>query len=278
MKQFTIILLAIFFSVQHVHSQSVKAMSYNIRLNTSSDGENAWPNRKDFLRTQVLFFAPDFLGVQEATPEQMTHLKSVLKDYMSIGQGRDGVNKGEFSAIFYNTKRFKLEENHMFWLSESPEHISKGWDAAYPRVCTYGLFTDLETSKKIWVFNTHLDHKGHQAQLQGMKLIQDTIAKVNTANYPVILTGDFNVEPDSELITNLSKSMVNTQDLADLIYGPKGTFSGFKFHEPVTRTIDYIFTSKPAKIKVTKHAVLSDSDNLKYPSDHFPIFIEFTLD
>ncbi|WP_369411599.1 endonuclease/exonuclease/phosphatase family protein [Flaviramulus multivorans] len=253
-------------------------MTYNIRLDVASDGENAWTHRKDFLISQVLFFSPDILGVQEARPNQMNDLKTALKNYQFIGTGRDGGNEGEHSSIFYNSYKFKVESANTFWLSETPEKVSKGWDAAYPRICTYGLFTDLKTSMKFWVFNTHLDHVGEQAQLKGIETIQQKIAEVNTKNYPVILMGDFNVEPNSLLIRNLSNSMLNAEAAANLTFGPNGTFNGFKFTELVTRKIDYIFISKSQNLRINKHAVLSDSNNLKYPSDHFPVYAEFTLE
>ncbi|MFD1616152.1 endonuclease/exonuclease/phosphatase family protein [Gelatiniphilus marinus] len=258
-------------------SQKLNVITYNIRLDVASDGENAWANRKGFLSSQVQFYSPDILGVQEARPNQMTDLKEVLKDYKTIGIGRDGYNKGEFSAIFYNAKKLKVEEENTFWLSETPSEISMGWDAAYPRICTYGLFTVLENNQKIWVFNTHLDHVGKEAQLQGMQLILKKIKTLNTNDFPVIVMGDFNVEPNSELITNLKQTLNDSKDKAKLVFGSKGTFNVFKFNEPVTRRIDYIMLSKSTKIEVEKYGVLSSSIDLKYPSDHFPVFVELTL-
>ncbi|CAH8293763.1 endonuclease/exonuclease/phosphatase family metal-dependent hydrolase [Mariniflexile fucanivorans] len=276
MKHYTLLLLMVLLNFTSCKSQNFSAMTYNIRLDVESDGENAWTHRKGFLTSQVLFFSPDILGVQEAKPNQMADLKTLLKTYQVIGLGRDGGSEGEHSSIFYNTKKFKVEKENTFWLSETPEKVSTGWDAALPRICTYGLFTDLKTSKKVWVFNTHLDHVGEQSKLNAIKLIQKKMAEVNTKNYPVILMGDFNVEPNSLLIKNLSESMLNTETVAELTFGPNGTFNGFKFNEPVTRKIDYIFISKTDNLKVNKQAVLSDSDDLKYPSDHFPVYVEFT--
>ncbi|SMO40578.1 beta-glucosidase [Saccharicrinis carchari] len=266
------VLACLFFTT--ARSQDVSVMTYNIRLDIASDGENAWSNRKDFLLSQIQFHAPDFLGTQEGRPNQIADMKETLKGYDYIGHGRDGGNKGEYSAIFYKKAKFRLEEDGTFWLSETPEKFSKGWDAAYPRICTYGLFTDVKTSQKIWVFNTHLDHVGQEARLQGMKLIQQKIAEINSHGYPVILTGDFNVEPNNLLIEKLSEQMLNTETVAELTHGPKGTFNAFKFNAPVTRTIDYIFISQNNGLKVKKYAVLSDSENLRYPSDHFPVYAE----
>ena len=256
---------------------NLDVMTYNIRLDVASDGENAWPNRKDFLSSQVLFYNPDILGVQEARPNQMSDLKNALKNYKAIGKGRDGENKGEYSAIFYNAKKVSVEQENTFWLSETPTKISKGWDAAYPRICTYGLFTIHDTNKKIWVFNTHLDHIGKQAQLKGIQLILNKIATLNTDNFPVIVMGDFNVEPSSELITNLKQNLNDSKEEAKNVFGSNGTFNDFKFNKLVTRRTDYIMLSKSSKIETEKYGVLSSSIDLKYPSDHFPVFVSLIL-
>lgn len=283
MKQYLlpIVLLLISCTSCNIEKQNIShnlgVMTYNIRLDVASDGENAWANRKDFLSSQVLFYNPDILGVQEARPNQMADLKAALNDYKTIGIGRDGNNNGEYSAIFYNSKKVTVAQENTFWLSETPTKISKGWDAAYPRICTYGLFTQLKNNQKFWVFNTHLDHVGSEARLQSMQLILKKIKTLNTANYPVIVMGDFNVEPSSKLITNLKNTLNDSKEKAKHVFGSNGTFNGFKFDEPVKRRIDYIMLSKSSKIEVEKYGVLSSSIDLKYPSDHFPVFIELTL-
>ena len=195
-----------------------------------------------------------------------------------IGHGRDGGDNGEYSAIFYNANKVKVEQDSTFWLSKTPEKRSKDWDAAIERICTYGLFTDLKSLEKVWIVNTHLDHIGQQSRVNSMKLIEERIKTINTENYPVIIMGDLNVEPDNELITNLKQNFKDTKDASKLKFGTTGTFNGFKFSKPVTRRIDYIFVSKSPQIKVKKYAVLSDSKDLKYPSDHLPVFVQLELE
>ncbi|WP_111707177.1 endonuclease/exonuclease/phosphatase family protein [Lutibacter citreus] len=283
MKYYLVPIVVLFMSFLSCNSekqstpQNLNVMTYNIRLDVASDGENAWSNRKDFLSSQILFYSPDIFGVQEARPNQMSDLKNALKNYKAIGKGRDGDNKGEYSAIFYNAEKVSVEQENTFWLSETPTEISKGWDAAYPRICTYGLFTIHETNKKIWVFNTHLDHIGNQARLNGIQLILKKISDLNTDDLPVIVMGDFNVEPSSELITNLKQTLDDSKEKAKNIFGSNGTFNDFKFNELVTKRIDYIMLSKSSKIEVEKYGVLSSSIDLKYPSDHFPVLVSLTL-
>lgn len=275
MRISSLVVLILFFKSLSVMGQNFSAMTYNIRLDIASDGPNAWEHRKEFLGSQILFFSPDVLGVQEARPNQKKDLTALLPNYRVFGAGRDGGDKGEHTAIFYNTDRLRVEKQSTFWLSKTPNKVSMGWDAAYPRICTYGLFTTLKTKKKFWVFNTHLDHVGKEAQLQGIKTIQKKIQEVNKKGYPVILMGDLNVEPESDLIKGLGDKMDNTAEVARHQHGPNGTFNGFHFDVPVTRLIDYIFISKPSGLHVLKQAVLSDSNALRYPSDHFPVYVEF---
>lgn len=275
MKKIIFCLFLLLFAAQFFNAQSLKVMTYNIRLDIASDGENAWGKRREFFNSQIRFYEPDIWGVQEATPNQMDDLGSLLPEYSHIGIGRDGIGKGEASAIFFKKDRFKVSNEQTFWLSETSDKISKGWDAAYPRICTYGLFKDLKTKKTFWVFNTHLDHIGEIARTKGIEMILAKIKEVNKKNLPVIFTGDFNSEPETERIINLKKVMTDTRDASEQKpFGPSGSFNAFKFNEPVTRLIDYIFVDNSKRFRVKKYAVLSDSKDLRYPSDHLPIFVE----
>ncbi len=274
-----IILSAIITTVTTVTAQTTKVMTYNIRLDVASDGENRWDNRKEFLGEQVRFYEPDFMGVQEALPTQMAYLLLYLNNqYDAIGVGRDdGKAEGEYSAIFYNYKKYKVLQQSTFWLSETPDVPSMGWDAACKRICTYGLFENVNTKQKIWIFNTHFDHVGTVARKESTQLILKKIKELNKQNHPFVLTGDFNLESDSEPITAIKRELKDSKDVAKLSFGPSGTFNGFEFSKPVTRRIDYIFTT-PTGVEVLKYAVLSDSKNCRYPSDHLPVYAEISIE
>ena len=259
------------------YAQTFTAMTYNIRLDVAADGENAWPLRKEYFTSQIQFYEPDIFGVQEAKPNQVIDIANALSQYSYVGIGRDGIGKGESSNIYYKKDRFILKETNTFWLSETPNKISKGWDAAFKRVCTNALLKDKKNNKTIWVFNTHLDHMGEKARTKGIQLILSKIAVVNTKNYPVLFMGDFNSEPDTERIISLKKEMDDCRDISEeKPFGPSGTFNNFKHHKPVTELIDYIFISKKNILKVKKYAILSDSKDLKYPSDHLPVYVKLS--
>lgn len=270
-----ILIALVFLTIYSGNAQFLKVMTYNIRLDIAVDGENDWAHRKDFFTSQIQFYEPDILGIQEATPNQVIDIAKAFPQYNYVGIGRDGAGKGESSNIYYKKDRFKLIQENTFWLSETPDVVSKGWDAAFNRVCTYALFKDLKTKKTFWVFNTHLDHVGELAKTNGIQLILSKMATVNTKKYPVFFTGDFNSEPATDRIKNLKKIMNDSREISETTpFGPSGTFNGFNHNEPVTKLIDYIFVSNEGKLSVKKYAVLSDSRDLRYPSDHFPVYVE----
>lgn len=258
--------------------QEIKVMSFNIRLDVASDGENRWDLRKEKVAGLMNYYAPDFIGSQEVLHHQLTYLVQNLPGYGFIGGGRDdGKEAGEYSCIFYNQNNFTLIQQQTFWLSPTPGIPSKGWDAALNRVCTYGLFKNKKTKQLIWVFNTHFDHIGTVARQESAKLIIQKIAEVNTKNYPVVLTGDFNLKPEEQPVQYISSKMHNARSVSKLVYGNADTWNGFKFMEQPKGTIDYIFINHHEKLSVAKFATLTDSYDLKYPSDHFPIMATLLL-
>lgn len=253
-------------------------MSYNIRYDTERDSLDAWSNRKNFLLNQVQFYQPDIMGTQEGLKHQLDYLQSGLIGYEYKGIGRDdGKNKGEYTAIFYNQAKFKVLEEGTFWLSQTPDTVGFGWDAVCNRTCTYLLLEGKQNQQKFWVFNTHFDHIGKVARKNGAKLILQKIKTLNTKNYPIVLMGDFNVAPTDAVYTILTNQLADTKQISQLSpLGNEGTFNGFKFHQPLTRRIDYIFVDA-SRVNVLKYATLSDSKDCHYPSDHLPVFVEVSI-
>ena len=265
------------FASSLVFSQDLKVMTYNIRLSVDSDKENSWNNRKQETMALMSYYHPDYFGVQEAVPQQMIDIKTNLKDYDFVGVGRDdGKNQGEYSAIFYDKNKLEVTKSGTFWLSETPEKPSKGWDAAYNRVCTYAFFKIKKTGKQFLAMNLHFDHVGDVARVNSAKLILEKIKKLNPKNVPLTLTGDFNLTDDSEPIKIISKSLDNVfYHSKKTHYGPKGTFTGFDINTIPQDRIDYIFVKG---FEVLSNRTINDRrENLLYPSDHFPILAEINF-
>jgi endonuclease/exonuclease/phosphatase family metal-dependent hydrolase len=265
-----------------VQAQTLNVMTFNIRYNNAADSANAWPFRKDKVASQILFHDVDLLGVQEALHGQLEDLQQRLPSYKYVGVGRtDGEQKGEYSALFFDTARLQLLHSETFWLSQQPTVAgSKGWDAAITRVVTWAQFKDLKTNLKFYAFNTHFDHMGKVARRESANLLLQKIESFAGKN-PVIVTGDFNASPADEpiqLITdcnNLHHLTDSKAISATPHYGPSGTFNGFQQKEVNDEPIDYIFVKNG--VKVLKHATLSQSWNGLFSSDHFPVFAKLQL-
>ncbi|MGB5821725.1 MAG: endonuclease/exonuclease/phosphatase family protein [Saonia sp.] len=251
----------------------MSVITYNIKYDNPKDSLNSWDNRKDFLVSQLKFYGPDIFGTQEGLIHQLKDIEKGLDNYTFIGTGRDkGDNTGEFCAIFYNQNKVTPLQQHTFWLSQTPEKPSKGWDAAIKRICTYGLFKINGNERQFYVFNTHFDHVGKMAREESAKLILKKIQELNPGKLPVILMGDFNLENTSTGIRLILNQMQDAHVLAgNRSHGPEGTFNGFNFNTPVKRRIDYIFLSGK-DFNVIKSGILSDSKDCRYPSDHFPVY------
>ncbi len=264
---------------------TMTTMTFNIRLNLESDGDNAWPNRKEIATSMITFYTPDIFGVQEALMGQVMDLEERLPEYNWIGVGRDdGKTQGEFMAIFYLKNRFELLDQSTFWLSETPDKPGKGWDAAWVRVVTWGHFKDLNTGKTFYHFNTHLDNRGEQARQEGARLLLREIHRIAN-NAPVIVTGDFNADPDSRPYEILTKGdaknefkLIDAKTISQHPHhGSRRTFNGFDLETLKTEAgpIDYIFVQN--QVGVLKHGTLSDTFNGYFPSDHMPVIALLSL-
>lgn len=265
-----------------VAAQDISVMSFNIRLNTASDSLNAWPYRKEKLSSQVLYHAPQVLGVQEALPDQMNDLRASLKQYRSIGGGRDnGKDKGEASAIFYDTTQLTALQSGMLWLSETPAAAgSKGWDAALPRVITWAKFRHKKSGKQFVAFNTHFDHMGKVARRESAHMVLKTVKEI-AGKLPAFFTGDFNATPDDEpiqVIMDKNNPLHLTDAKAVSVkphYGPTGTFNAFKHKETSNQPIDYIFIKGNWQVK--NHATISQTWEGRFASDHFAVLALLSL-
>ena len=277
MKKTLILILSGLFFVFNSCSNSpekINIMTYNIRLDTEADGINMWDNRKEGVLSLIKEESVDILGIQEGLPSQIEYLSKELDGYSMIGEGRDGGNNGEYSAIYYRNKKMSLIQTETFWLSETPEIPSIGWDAAIKRITTVGLFKMIDSNMELLVYNTHFDHIGKIAREKSVGVILNHIKENDFQNRPLIVMGDFNLSPEDLPIELLSKELNDSFKLFP-VKNPVGTFNGFDLDSKLLDRIDYIFT-KNIKITNYKHLNKKLSSGL-WPSDHLPILISMFL-
>lgn len=278
MKALLLILLVLSLMVSPSFGQTLNIMSFNIRYDNPNDGENTWENRKSELVGLIDYYHPDFVGSQEGLDHQIKYVNNHLQDYASIGVGReDGRTQGEFAAIFYDSTKYQLVRQNTFWLSEKPNKVSIGWDAALERICTYGLFKEKSSEKLVYVFNTHFDHVGVAARKMSAKLILEKIDELTDENSTVVLMGDLNCHPDSAPIVQLRSALSDGMEISkNSFYGPNGTFNAFDPSHELTERIDYIFTQN---LHVLSYRHIDDRRKDKgFISDHLPVLLKAKIE
>jgi len=277
MKNLLITFICFILSFQAMLSQesSFKVMTYNIRYANDYQGEK-WDERKEHVAEMIRFHKPDIFGVQEALLNQLIFLTDNFEDYTLVGVGRDdGHIEGEFSAI-YISPQYTVLDNGTFWLSETPNKPTFGWDAACKRIATWAILANPEVNDTFLVMNTHLDHEGLIARKESAKLLVNKIEELSKG-YPVLLMGDFNFRSESESYKYILSSnyLFDSEFVAKYKYGTRITFNGFKDNYEENGKIDYIFVT--GDFDVIHHAVIGDKFNGQFPSDHMPVIVELFI-
>lgn len=254
-----------------VYSQSTTIMSFNIRYDNPNDNENWWEHRKQELVQMIEKYHPDIVGIQEGLHHQIAYIQQHTSNYERIGVGRDdGISKGEYTAIYYDSTKFDLIKHETFWLSDRPDTVSVGWDASMERICTYGQFRDKKSGHLLNVFNAHFDHIGPIARKMSAKLIIQKLLAFNLESQAVIVMGDLNCNPLSEPIKLFKSILDDGIEIAkEGVLDTEGTFNGFKHRETASARIDYIF-SKNLDLKSYRHINDKRANGLCI-SDHLPV-------
>ncbi len=260
----------------------LNVMTFNIRCDNDGDGLNGWSYRKERAATAILFYDVDILGAQEVVHNQLVDLQERLEGYAVVGVGRDdGKEGGEYSPVWYKTDRFSLLDSGWFWLSETPDEVSMGWDAAYKRVATWVKLQEKASGQCYFVLNTHLDHIGETARRESITLILDRVKELGEG-MPVIVTGDFNALPDSEVIAHITdpalpEHLTDTRAIAPVVYGPQWSFHDFgRLPYEERELIDYVFVRDG--LKALRYGVLAETENDGYLSDHAPVLVTLAVE
>ena len=270
---YILLLVCLSLSSFPVHGENyeteITICSFNIRGSNMDTGVNAWSNRKKMVIREFGNYQYDIVCMQEPLTDQ-------IQDFLSIGiyewlgvSGQGTPDSDVFTPIFYNKKKLNVLDYGTFWLSETPDVVSRGWDGKFPRICTWAKFRDIENCRSFYVFNTHLDHVGEVAKLEGARLICRKIKEM-TAEEAVFITGDMNSTPETPPIHTFLSEFSNSREIATEKSGPAGTVHSYgKLYPP--SQIDYIFVNE--YISVTKAITITKNSDPVYMSDHYPIVI-----
>lgn len=251
----------------------ITVMSANVRCISPTDfGKKSWLYRADLIIKNVSANSPDIIGFQEVTKFHYSYLCNSLKGYDSVTAYRDDTYLSESCPIFYNTAKFELKDKGSFWLSETPEKMSRDWGAACYRICSYIILNDKSTGKDFVVFNTHLDHVSDKARIKGIGVVLDKISQFG--GLPSMIMGDLNADEDSKTYKSV------TESFNDAKYQTENTMTSCTYQNWGTELdnpcIDYFMISKTGFTVNSYKVVTTTYDNV-YPSDHFPIVMKLEL-
>lgn len=259
-------------------SATLRVMTFNIRYANPDDGPDYWDNRREAVVRMVRDCRPDILGIQEGLAPQVDFLDSALTDYTYVGVGRDdGARAGEYAAIFYRDSLFTpLEQGH-FWLSETPDTPSMGWDAVCIRIATWVRLLDKASGHELLVFNTHFDHVGVEARRESARLLLERVHAFGDS-IPTLIMGDFNYPVTDPSLAPLmtaptfceARATAQTKPQGDSL--PSVTYRGFG-HGEQGDLIDHIFCQQFTPLT---YEVITSGYGVSYLSDHLPVLITVT--
>ena len=263
----------------------IRVVTCNVRYCKANDGENGWDFRRERLADALISLDADIIGTQEAYEIQKAYFEERLDKFNAVGVGReDGKKEGEHSAIFYNKERFTALDCGNFWLSETPDVPSIGWDAACIRIATWAYLEEKSSGKKFFFVNTHLDHVGNQARREGVRLLCRKAAEIG-GGCPMVITGDFNSGKESDDIAYVKNmGLIHAYDIADAKKLQPASFHGYSDMDRMAERIpkqfqpaiiDYIFISQGH----CSYYEIMDPKGADggFLSDHCPVFADITL-
>lgn len=260
--------------IQVENNSQIKMMSYNLRCISPTDwGKKAWFYRANLVIDDIENEKPGIIGFQESTKWHYKYLVDTLKGYDSVIEYRDEAFNSEGCPIFYNTSLYELVDKGSFWLSETPEVMSKSWGAQYNRVCSYVILTDKASGEDFVVFNTHLSHVSDEARINGIKVVLDKIAEFGSL--PAVIMGDFNALEGSVTYNSVTENFLDAKKVAEKT-SDSHTYQNWGNPEKFQR-IDYFMVSKTG-FKINSYDVLSGVHDGVYSSDHCPIVLEVEID
>lgn len=259
----------------YADSDEIKVMSFNVNTaNSDSTNPNSWENRRSACVSLIKEHKPTIIGFQEAQyTSQWLYLKEQLQDnYEGFGVNRVNGKEsgsGETMGILYDKELIEKIDGGTFWLSETPDTPSKGWDASYYRTATWGIFKHLPTERIFYYINTHLDNGSQKAQIEGMKLIAEHLSQYNNDNYDLFLTGDLNVDSGNDAIDPIRDFMWNTRLYAPLS-DDDDTYNGYS-SKPSRKIIDHIYSKRG--LQVVEYKTINEKyGDRDFVSDHYPIY------
>ncbi len=250
---------------------SFHVITSNIRFDNPSDGEHRWENRRRILASVLNSYKPGIVATQEGRLPQISDLATLLPNLSLVDTHREWIQERMYPCLFIDTQRFELKKSGDIWLSETP-HVpgSIAFGSTFPRLCVWSKLR--HQNENILVINTHLDHTDSSIRYKQAQVLTSEIKKIIEKNEFLILLGDFNDHPQSDV----RKHLIDELSLHDPWAQPETTshhpFSG---ENSTGARIDWILLSDAARSSRIFYDTTSEKSI--WPSDHFPVICEFKV-
>lgn len=246
-------------------------ISFNIRCWDDKDG-NSIAERAPRLHAVTEPYDADLIGFQEYRPQWEEHIKKYYGEKYEIFNKYRSTEKPESAPILWKKDKFECLKTGYFWLSDTPEVESKGWDEIYDcyRMCEYVILKEKTTGKAFTFMNTHFGF-GDKCHTDSAELIYKYSKKIS--DYPTFITGDFNMTPENAGYSVMTKYFtdVNAVTSKDM----RTTFHGYNPDEHPNSHIDFCFIDD--KIKPVNQKIMDETVDGMFPSDHYGIFVKLKI-
>ena len=251
---------------------TLNIISFNIRCVGDPDG-NSIPERAPRLQKIISIYGADIIGFQEFRPAWEPYITEYYSDqYDMFNKYRSSTTDIESSPILWRKDKFDCIKTGYFWLSDTPEVESKGWDEKYNcyRMCAYVILREKSTGMQFTFMNTHFGF-GDKGQVDSANLIHCYSQKIS--DLPTCIVGDFNMVPDSPGYAAMTKHFtdVNTATVNDM----RTTYHGYHPEKISNAHIDFCFIN--SAITPVTQKIIDEQVDGKFPSDHYGLYIEVKL-
>lgn len=262
-----------------IPSRTVSLGTYNLWVSMSD-----WSSRRQKLARSICDNKWDIFGFQEGSGTIKDELPGLVGDlgrsyeWWFVGRDSQDGSQGESIGIAYDPDRFELSDKHFFWISETPDELSYGWDEqSYHRIACCATVKDKVYDEQFFMMVTHSPLAAN-ARNEGAKLLIEREKLYNTQNLPSILVGDMNANMDEQSAVTLRTHWSDAFLSIDPEYrsGPIGTFNNNDTHKDMyvsSARIDYIY-HRGSTMDITSYRCDNTIYGGTYPSDHCPLTIQ----
>lgn len=249
----------------------LKVISFNIRCCDDKDG-HAISERAPRLAAVTLPIDADVIGLQEYRPKWEEHIEKIFGGKYEIFNKYRSTDNPESAPILWKKDKFELVDKGYFWLSDTPEVESRGWDERFNchRICEYVILRPKDGGDPFTFMNTHFGF-GDGGQTKSARLIYDYSRRISS--YPTFVTGDFNMKPDSAGYAEMTRYFTDVN--AVTAQSKKSTFHGYAPETRPDSHIDYCFAGEG--VTPISWELIDGTVDGRYPSDHYGLNITLKI-